>query len=139
MQQRTITRRELVGFLANNDGGAHVDPVLKEIYADLSRRNSMGWVSTTGNKNVQVEDPQFAGMRQIAHEILRTLEPDTPDRKPVLPEGAVMAFGLTATIADVPPEKSHPTVRKVGRNEPCPCGSGKKYKRCALAPPAYDR
>lgn len=20
--------------------------------------------------------------------------------------------------------------RKVGRNEPCPCGSGKKYKRC---------
>ncbi len=23
--------------------------------------------------------------------------------------------------------------RKVGRNEPCPCGSGKKYKRCHLA------
>lgn len=22
------------------------------------------------------------------------------------------------------------TVKKVGRNEPCPCGSGKKYKRC---------
>ncbi len=21
-------------------------------------------------------------------------------------------------------------IRKVGRNEPCPCGSGKKYKRC---------
>jgi hypothetical protein len=21
---------------------------------------------------------------------------------------------------------------KVGRNEPCPCGSGKKYKRCCL-------
>ena len=20
--------------------------------------------------------------------------------------------------------------RKIGRNEPCPCGSGKKYKRC---------
>jgi uncharacterized protein YecA (UPF0149 family) len=23
-------------------------------------------------------------------------------------------------------------VRLVGRNEPCPCGSGKKYKRCCL-------
>ena len=23
-----------------------------------------------------------------------------------------------------------PTFRKAGRNEPCPCGSGKKYKRC---------
>jgi predicted aspartyl protease len=22
------------------------------------------------------------------------------------------------------------TLRKVGRNEPCPCGSGKKYKKC---------
>ena len=23
--------------------------------------------------------------------------------------------------------------RKVGRNEPCPCGSGRKYKNCCLA------
>lgn len=22
--------------------------------------------------------------------------------------------------------------KKVGRNEPCPCGSGKKYKKCCL-------
>jgi uncharacterized protein YecA (UPF0149 family) len=22
---------------------------------------------------------------------------------------------------------------KVGRNEPCPCGSGKKHKKCCLA------
>ncbi|MEW5760915.1 MAG: SEC-C metal-binding domain-containing protein, partial [Candidatus Thermoplasmatota archaeon] len=21
---------------------------------------------------------------------------------------------------------------KIGRNEPCPCGSGKKYKKCCL-------
>ncbi|RJQ54880.1 MAG: hypothetical protein C4530_16565 [Desulfobacteraceae bacterium] len=21
---------------------------------------------------------------------------------------------------------------KIGRNDPCPCGSGKKYKRCCL-------
>lgn len=25
---------------------------------------------------------------------------------------------------------SHITVDKVGRNDPCPCGSGKKYKKC---------
>lgn len=23
-----------------------------------------------------------------------------------------------------------PVIQKVGRNEPCPCGSGKKYKHC---------
>jgi preprotein translocase subunit SecA len=30
-------------------------------------------------------------------------------------------------------EKPQPFVRtgqKVGRNDPCPCGSGKKYKQC---------
>ncbi len=33
-----------------------------------------------------------------------------------------------------------PVVRKapkVGRNDPCPCGSGKKYKRCCGAPAAH--
>ena len=24
------------------------------------------------------------------------------------------------------------TEKKVGRNEPCPCGSGKKYKKCCI-------
>jgi len=24
---------------------------------------------------------------------------------------------------------------KIGRNDPCPCGSGKKYKKCCLAKP----
>ena len=24
------------------------------------------------------------------------------------------------------------TERKIGRNEPCPCGSGKKYKKCCI-------
>lgn len=27
-------------------------------------------------------------------------------------------------------EDSHVTVDKTGRNDPCPCGSGKKYKKC---------
>ncbi len=26
------------------------------------------------------------------------------------------------------------TVQKIGRNDPCPCGSGKKYKKCCGAP-----
>ena len=24
------------------------------------------------------------------------------------------------------------TEEKIGRNEPCPCGSGKKYKKCCI-------
>lgn len=30
------------------------------------------------------------------------------------------------------PNAGEEKVRKIGRNEPCPCGSGKKYKRCCL-------
>lgn len=30
-------------------------------------------------------------------------------------------------------EKSKPSERKIGRNETCPCGSGRKYKRCCLS------
>jgi hypothetical protein len=39
-----------------------------------------------------------------------------------------------ATIVKEPPSKDSVTVRReperVGRNDPCPCGSGKKYKKC---------
>jgi uncharacterized protein YecA (UPF0149 family) len=31
------------------------------------------------------------------------------------------------------PGAAHRPSPKVGRNDPCPCGSGKKYKRCCVA------
>jgi uncharacterized protein len=33
-----------------------------------------------------------------------------------------------------PPTPTRYENRKVGRNEPCPCGSGKKFKRCCGSP-----
>jgi len=33
------------------------------------------------------------------------------------------------------PEPARWQGRKVGRNDPCPCGSGKKYKKCCLSKP----
>jgi preprotein translocase subunit SecA len=45
--------------------------------------------------------------------------------------GAEMAEGDDVAVAEA--EKPQPFVRradKVGRNDPCPCGSGKKYKHC---------
>jgi len=34
--------------------------------------------------------------------------------------------------APAPPQKTEPVrvEKKIGRNDPCPCGSGKKYKQC---------
>jgi hypothetical protein len=57
-------------------------------------------------------------------------------------EGATIIFPPTQAIVEAfdaavamrrPGQILHPIVReepKVGRNDPCPCGSGKKYKRC---------
>jgi preprotein translocase subunit SecA len=43
------------------------------------------------------------------------------------------ADGSPEEVPPAPPEPVTPFVRdtrKIGRNEPCPCGSGKKYKQC---------
>jgi preprotein translocase subunit SecA len=39
---------------------------------------------------------------------------------------------LSLTGSETAPEAPKPVIRgpKIGRNEPCPCGSGKKYKKC---------
>ena len=57
-------------------------------------------------------------------------------RKDEFDEDAVMSGGQDVPAGEVVPEREHKqqTVRrdapKVGRNDPCPCGSGKKYKHC---------
>jgi preprotein translocase subunit SecA len=40
------------------------------------------------------------------------------------------ASSLTETQATVRSTSKAPEFKKVGRNDPCPCGSGKKYKKC---------
>jgi tetratricopeptide (TPR) repeat protein len=39
---------------------------------------------------------------------------------------------LVNTAAEVAMAAQRSLVRKVGRNDPCPCGSGRKYKHCCL-------
>ena len=41
-----------------------------------------------------------------------------------------VATGITEGRGDGPVKKQPRRVQKVGRNDPCPCGSGKKYKHC---------
>ena len=39
---------------------------------------------------------------------------------------------IDASQADAPIETIRNRGQRVGRNEPCPCGSGKKYKQCCM-------
>ncbi len=117
------TRRDLILAVANKDGGAHVAPVLDEKYANLSRQNSLAWRFAGPRGDVPLEGPEKSAVRQIAHEVLKSFNPAMPNMKPRV-EGTLFmgAYGVV--------EDKQPVVPKVGRNEPCPCGSGKKYKRC---------
>jgi preprotein translocase subunit SecA len=48
-------------------------------------------------------------------------------------EASAMAGGEQGEAAGGEPQRQAPVTRqgrKIGRNEPCPCGSGKKYKHC---------
>ena len=44
-----------------------------------------------------------------------------------------VASGITEGRGDGTVKKQPRRVQKVGRNDPCPCGSGKKYKKCCGA------
>ena len=45
----------------------------------------------------------------------------------------LMLHGLDPVFSDPEPVALPTTPTKVGRNDPCPCGSGKKYKKCCGA------
>jgi hypothetical protein len=125
-RQEILTRRDLILSVANQDGGAHVDPALNEKYARLSRHNSLGWTHSDGTATSPIPKAEKAAIRQIGHEILRTLLPDYSRQQKHKAEMFV-GGGMMFSSATVPPM---PTVPEVGRNDPCPCGTGKKYKKC---------
>lgn len=130
-QHRQLSRKQLILVAANQDGGAHVDPQLDGTYAALSKDNVLGWVVNDGKGETQMDGPEKAAIRQIAHETLKTLKPGY-SKKPqhqatMLVGGVSIVQGASVQTPKVQPSHSG---KKVGRNEACPCGSGKKYKRC---------
>lgn len=71
----TFTRKELILWLANKDGGAHVDPMLEERFQKLQEENSFGWkFSINGVETPPVSGVEVACVRQIAHEVFLSIE-----------------------------------------------------------------
>jgi len=69
-----FTRSDLVLFLANKDGGAHVDPQLDKAYAELTRSNSIGWMVSNGSDARPLSDIELHSVRQIAYEFIQSLK-----------------------------------------------------------------
>ena len=51
-------------------------------------------------------------------------------RRPAQHRAAAAANDSSQTSAEFASQQAMGNMPKVGRNEPCPCGSGKKYKKC---------
>lgn len=136
-----FSRKDIVLTLANKEGGAHVDTALDQKYANLRKNNSLNWFDVSSNgKQTPSADQVPATMRQIAHEVLKTLKAGyhCALKHPldgVLVMGASLVQGAHApSVPDHNLPKNRTTVngKKIGRNDPCPCGSGKKYKHCCI-------
>jgi len=66
---------------------------------------------------------------QVTHSIFH-VELTQRDRQPQAPPKALQAKGGGEAAVAVAAERRPGKAQKVGRNQPCPCGSGKKYKKC---------
>ena len=62
-----------------------------------------------------VDDVKAETVRYLFHVQLNKVEPPKPSATPISAPNRTVSVGAAG---------------KVGRNDPCPCGSGKKYKRC---------
>jgi len=72
---RSYTRRSLVLFAANKDGGAHVDPDLDTGFESLKDGSGIGWVVTGFGNQADgsfIPDVQAHSIRQIAYEVQQT-------------------------------------------------------------------
>ena len=75
-QGHETSRKNIVRTAADQDGGAHVDPAIDAKYAGLARGSSLGWVSTSKEGRRVMEGAERAAIRQITHEIFKSLIPD---------------------------------------------------------------
>lgn len=94
-QARTeLSRKDIVTAVANQDGGAHVDPQLDATYHALARLNSLGWVFSTNRIESQAEHAEKVAVRHIAFELLDHLE--TTFLIPKAKQGCWCGSGLLA-------------------------------------------
>lgn len=95
-------------------------------------------------------DPEWLTFKEFEEDLQYSV--DHPDAEPLNPDGNLTLFGDTVEelsrwdsfkpkpSSDEPPwgmseadgVPHRDPLRNVGRNDPCPCGSGKKYKKCCL-------
>jgi preprotein translocase subunit SecA len=107
--------------------------LMDKIKLDVTTRLFRSATSAAAFKSFLANLPQM-----YVHNEVATLGRGAPARQPVGvaagapsgPPGAEAAMQAALNSRQTPVRRGEP---KVGRNDPCPCGSGKKYKKCCGA------
>jgi preprotein translocase subunit SecA len=105
-----------------------------ELFGTLIDRVRADVIRILMNVRIQTPEEVAAAEQQIEQESERRLEQARAQHADF--GGAAQAEGDVVeapTLAEGEPAKAQPFKRfgdKIGRNDPCPCGSGKKYKQC---------
>lgn len=101
------------------------DGVFRQVVERSAEEHTQGYVSGVtrdGEKLIMTyhgPSPRYTDLKAFADSLIRLLEPNLPTIHIVDEDGR--------PIEIFRPPTQHATA---GRNDPCPCGSGKKYKRC---------
>jgi len=110
--------------------GAMLDQVKHGVISIVSRAQ----LRSEQDVEAMEEQRSSAAKMQFRHaEAQSAISGSAAIAPPAAPQTATGALGRAQAQPQAASEPVTPFVRKdkkVGRNEPCPCGSGKKYKRC---------
>ncbi|MGH6782814.1 MAG: SEC-C metal-binding domain-containing protein, partial [Sphingomonadaceae bacterium] len=97
-------------------------------FQDLLDSIKRDTIRVLSHVQVRREDPieEEARLRREAEELAKRMQFQHAEA-PGLHEPGAMAEAEGDVAVAVAPVRHE---QKIGRNEPCPCGSGKKYKHC---------
>lgn len=132
-QRTPACRDECVGILVLMlDPAGHIDPsTIGFVVAALLDLKAVEAIDAIHDAFARgAVEPSIAGDLEDIEIELGLRDRRTTPR----PHYAMQAMGLSALpAADRFAPEMLPRRQEVGRNDPCPCGSGKKYKKCCLA------
>ncbi|CAI6080581.1 YecA family protein [Cohnella sp. JJ-181] len=143
--ERSQAHQELAAYLSREYAVDKQEAdVVTEICADVFKDGkSMSAAFEILQFEFSIEDAQtvneVAGLLARLNDGTRqwVLKGHRPDE--LAPSAAASGAGIPSNVLAMPQRSHHADVisiqtgRKIGRNDPCPCGSGKKFKKCCGA------
>lgn len=114
--------------------GADIDKIEKILLAGLSRGKPRERYEIVANLMALYEDTERPEKAKEFENIFIELRDSNPEFVAADKELSKERDWQRAKPGDIVYDKPDPVrVVKIGRNDPCPCGSGKKYKKCCGA------